>query len=117
MVFKTVLRLIFLFCCSSIVQPVEPERPMSSSEVEKSLNLYMLMKYARHDNDQKKLAQQVSKLLAQGALFNIFFENNSTALSLAQQKNFKIILELLKEDSLQNVWDELRKKGILKSHL
>lgn len=112
MKFKILLMLIGFF---NFLQAVESERRLSMKEVEKSWKLYAYIKYFPADGNREQLLKNVAFLLKQGALPTIIFEQNSTALSLAQQKKLEGVVAVMQpHDPLHRVWTELNKRGIVK---
>ncbi len=117
-VYSSRLLIILLFCFSQIMQAVE--RPMSIREINQSWDLYLTLKYADFNDDQKQLKSRIERYLNCGARPNILYEKNTTAISLAEQKKFTEIVVLMnrkiisEQDALHQVWNELEKRGILK---
>ena len=109
--FKNFTLLIFLGI-SSVLQA--GERRLTNQELRNSWALYALVKYCKPDHCDG-LQKRVQELLQRGAQPNIVFEHNTTALTLAQQKKLdEVVAAMQNNDPLQNVWDELERKGFLK---
>lgn len=111
-------KLVVILFVSNLMCACEKERPLTLTEMAKSWKLYAQIKYFPVDGNKNELAQNVEILLKQGALPTIFFERDITALSLAQLKKLDGVVAIMKpEDPLHQVWQELERKGFIKSKL
>ena len=109
--FKNFILLIFLGISSVLLSG---ERRLTNEELQNSWKLYALVQDCKPDHCDG-LQKRVQELLQRGAQPNIVFEHNTTALTLAQQKKLdEVVAAMQNNDPLQNVWDELERKGFLK---
>ncbi len=111
------LKLVFLLIIANKLQPVD--QSISRKELKNSVKLYFLIKYYKNGvDDLKNTEKKVTELLTNGARSDINFAYETTALSIAQAKKMESIIALMKnEDPLKNVWDELKKRGIVRKQI